>query len=55
MTLKLMVSASALIFAAALANTAAARGMDGQDRRFERAQRLDRLCDGVRDVVELEV
>src|SRR3546814_4178549 len=33
----------------------AARGVDGEDRGFERAQRLNRLGDGVRNVVELEV
>ena len=33
----------------------AAGGMDGEHRRLERAQRLDRLGDGVGDVVELEV
>ena len=37
MTLKLMVSASALIFAAALANTAAARGIDVDDNNFAAA------------------
>ena len=33
----------------------AAGGVDGEDRRLERAQRLDRLGDGVGDVVELEI
>ena len=33
----------------------AAGGVDGQDRRLERRERLDRLGDGVGDVVELEV
>ena len=32
-----------------------AGGMDGEDRRFERPQCLDRLSDRVRDVVELEI
>lgn len=34
---------------------AAARSVDGQDRGFERTQRLDRLGNGVRDVMQLEV
>src|SRR3546814_13310691 len=33
----------------------AAGGMDGENRRFERTQRLDRLADGVGDIVELEI
>src|SRR3546814_3693518 len=34
---------------------AAAGGMDGENRRFERTKRLDRLADGVGDIVELEI
>src|SRR3546814_16141769 len=38
-----------------LEHRAAAGGMDGENRRFERTQRLDRLADGVGDIVELEI
>src|SRR6185312_11323736 len=33
----------------------ASGGVNGEDRRVQRSQRLDRFCDRVRDVVELEI
>lgn len=38
-----------------LQHRAAAAGVDGEDRGFERPQRLDRLGDGIGDVVQFQV
>ena len=54
------VTATTLVFGergglGVLEHRPAAGGVDGQDRRLQRRQRLDRLGDGVGDVVQLQV